>query len=73
MTWQGNLVRGQGQIHVGSGVVEALPMTWAAQAALTTLRKLAQQGPLTLVFAARDTTHTNAVVLRELLLRQAEE
>jgi uncharacterized protein YeaO (DUF488 family) len=40
---------------------------------LTTLRKLAQQGPLTLVFAARDTAHTNAVVLRELLLRQAEE
>jgi len=27
----------------------------AAQEAFTTLRKLAQQGPLTLVFAARDT------------------
>lgn len=45
----------------------------AAQEALTTLRKLAQQGSLTLVFAARDTEHTNAVVLRDLLLSQAEE
>lgn len=38
-----------------------------AHQALSTLRDLARQGPLTLVFAARDDQHTNAVVLRELL------
>src|SRR5215469_17638220 len=32
--------------------------------ALCTLRDLARQGPLTLVFAAHDIQHTNAVVLR---------
>lgn len=31
MTWNGNLVRGNGQVKVGSGVVEALPMTWASR------------------------------------------
>jgi uncharacterized protein YeaO (DUF488 family) len=40
----------------------------AGQAALTKLRDLAKQGPVTLVFAARDTEHANAVVLRDLLL-----
>ncbi len=39
------------------------------QATLATLRELAHQGPVTLVFAAHDTEHTNAVVLRDLLLR----
>jgi uncharacterized protein YeaO (DUF488 family) len=39
------------------------------QAALTKLRDLAKQGPVTLVFAAHDTEHANAVVLRDLLLR----
>ena len=39
------------------------------QEALATLRELAKQGPLTLVFAAHDTEHTNAVVLRDLLFR----
>lgn len=38
-----------------------------AQKALCTLRDLAGQGPLTLVFAARDAQHTNALVLYELL------
>lgn len=38
-----------------------------AHRALSTLRDLAKQGPLTLVFAARDDQHTNAVVLRDLL------
>lgn len=37
------------------------------QAALARLRDLAKQGPVTLVFAAHDTEHTNAVVLRDLL------
>jgi uncharacterized protein YeaO (DUF488 family) len=41
----------------------------SGQEALATLRNLAKQGPVTLVFAARDTEHTNAVVLRDLLLR----
>lgn len=40
----------------------------AGQAALAQLRDLARRGPVTLVFAARDTEHTNAVVLRDLLL-----
>ncbi len=38
------------------------------QAALTKLHGLAKQGHVTLVFAARDTEHANAVVLRDLLL-----
>ena len=38
------------------------------QAALARLRELAKQGPVTLVFAAHDTEHNNAVVLRNLLL-----
>ncbi len=41
----------------------------AGQAALTKLRGLANQGPVTLVFAAHDTEHANAVVLRDLLRR----
>jgi uncharacterized protein YeaO (DUF488 family) len=40
----------------------------AGQAALARLRELAKQGPVTLVFAAHDTEHNNAVVLRDLLL-----
>jgi len=44
----------------------------AGQAALTKLRDLAKQGPVTLVFAARDTEHANAVVLRDLLLRGSD-
>jgi uncharacterized protein YeaO (DUF488 family) len=39
------------------------------QEALAMLRELVKQGPLTLVFAAHDTEHTNAVVLRDLLFR----
>lgn len=31
MIWNGNLVRGNGQVKVGSGVVETLPMTWASR------------------------------------------
>jgi uncharacterized protein YeaO (DUF488 family) len=38
--------------------------------ALEKLRDLAQQGPITLVFAAHDTEHCNAVVLHELLVRK---
>ncbi|HLX58726.1 MAG TPA: DUF488 family protein, partial [Ktedonobacteraceae bacterium] len=41
------------------------------QAALAKLRELAKQGPVTLVFAARDTEHANAVVLHDLLLRDS--
>ena len=37
--------------------------------ALTRLRELVQQQPVTLVFAARDAAHSNAAVLRELLNR----
>jgi uncharacterized protein YeaO (DUF488 family) len=35
---------------------------------LETLRALAQRGPVTLVFSARDETHNDAVVLRDFLL-----
>lgn len=38
-----------------------------AHKAFCTLQDLAGQGPLTLVFAAHDVQHTNAVVLRDLL------
>jgi uncharacterized protein YeaO (DUF488 family) len=43
----------------------------SGQEALATLRNLAKQGPVTLVFAAHDTEHTNAVVLHDLLLRDS--
>jgi uncharacterized protein YeaO (DUF488 family) len=35
---------------------------------LDELRRLVREGPLTLVYSARDETHNDAVVLRELLL-----
>jgi uncharacterized protein YeaO (DUF488 family) len=38
------------------------------QAAVARLHDLMEQGPVTLVFAAHDTEHSNAVVLRDLLL-----
>lgn len=38
-----------------------------AQERLATLRELATQEPVTLVYAARDTEHNNAVVLQALL------
>jgi uncharacterized protein YeaO (DUF488 family) len=41
------------------------------QVALAKLRDLARQGPVTLVFATRDPEHSNAAVLRDLLLRDA--
>jgi len=34
------------------------------------LRSLARRGPITLIFAARDSTHNEAVVLRDLLLHR---
>ena len=36
--------------------------------ALSRLRDLMKHGPVTLVFAAHDTEHNNAVVLRDLLI-----
>jgi uncharacterized protein YeaO (DUF488 family) len=41
------------------------------QTALARLRDLVKQGSVTLVFAAHDTEHTNAVVLRDLLLHDS--
>ena len=43
----------------------------AAQEVLTKLREIAKQGQLTLVFAARDAEHSNAVVLKDLLLESS--
>ena len=40
-----------------------------AQEALTTLREIAKQGQLTLVFAAHDAEYSNARVLHDLLLQ----
>jgi uncharacterized protein YeaO (DUF488 family) len=51
---------------------EAELASGAGHMALATLRDLAKQGPLTLVFAAHDTEHTNAVVLRDLLFRKLQ-
>lgn len=38
---------------------------------LDALRKLAQAGPITLIYAARDTPHLHATVLRDILLGTA--
>lgn len=40
-----------------------------AKAALEKLYELAQQGPVTLIFAAHDVQHSSALVLRDVLLR----
>ena len=40
----------------------------SGQAALARLKELAKQGPVTLVYAAHDTEHSNAVVLYDVLL-----
>jgi uncharacterized protein YeaO (DUF488 family) len=44
----------------------------SAGAALARLRELARQGPLTLVFSARDATLSNAVVLRDLVAKDRQ-
>jgi uncharacterized protein YeaO (DUF488 family) len=41
-----------------------------AKDALAKLHEMAQQGPLTLLFAAHDSEHSNAAVLRDMLLHQ---
>jgi uncharacterized protein YeaO (DUF488 family) len=43
----------------------------ANDAALSCLRDLVRQGPVTLLYAARDEAHNEAVVLRDVLLDQA--
>ena len=40
----------------------------SGQEALAKLRELAKQGPISLLFAAHDAEHNNAVVLRDVLL-----
>lgn len=52
---------------------EAELASGAGHSALSTLRDLLGEGPLTLVFAAHDVEHTNAVVLRDLITRNEEE
>jgi uncharacterized protein YeaO (DUF488 family) len=42
------------------------------QAALTKLHQLVEQGPLTLLFAAKDSEHSNAWVLRDILTDAGE-
>jgi uncharacterized protein YeaO (DUF488 family) len=42
-----------------------------AQEALTKLREIAKQGQLTLIFAARDPSLSNAVILQDLLLHSS--
>lgn len=48
---------------------EAELASGTAHEAMEKLRELAQRGPTTLVFAARDAEHANASVLRDLLRR----
>jgi len=43
----------------------------ANDAALSSLRDLIRRGPVTLLYAARDEDHNEAVVLRDVLLEQA--
>ncbi|HKF36879.1 MAG TPA: DUF488 domain-containing protein [Ktedonobacteraceae bacterium] len=50
---------------------EAELQSEAAQEALAKVRDIAKQGQLTLVFAAHDAAHSNAVVLRDLLLQSS--
>ena len=50
---------------------EAELQSEAAQLALSKLREIAKQGQLTLIFAARDTEHSSAAILRELLLHSS--
>lgn len=50
---------------------EAELASGAAHEALIALRDLAQQGPITLIFAARDAEHANARVLQDVLMRGA--
>ncbi len=47
---------------------EAELATASGKEAISQLRDLLKRGPVTLVFAAHDTEHNNAVVLRDLLL-----
>lgn len=42
-------------------------------AEIAQLRRLAMKGPVTLIFAARDEAHNEAVVLREVLLGQPQD
>jgi uncharacterized protein YeaO (DUF488 family) len=42
----------------------------SGQEALARLRDLSRQGPVTLVFAAHDSEHNDAVVLRDVLARE---
>ena len=48
-------------------LTECVPRRSTANAALAKLRDLAVKGDVTLVFAAKDTEHNQAVVLAELL------
>jgi uncharacterized protein YeaO (DUF488 family) len=50
---------------------EAELTTEAAQEALAKLREIAKQGQLTLIFASRDTDHSNAAILQDLLLHDS--
>ena len=42
-----------------------------AQASLTKLCEIAKQGQLTLIFAARDLSHSNAIIIQDLLLHSS--
>ncbi len=64
-TWYGHDPEKFGEFRRRYEIELASP---TGQAALARLRDLARQGLVTLVFAAHDTEHTNAVVLRDLLL-----
>ncbi len=59
MTWNGNLVRGNGEVTVGSGVVEALPMTWASR----TERPDGKTSPEELIAAAHAGCYAMALAL----------
>jgi lipoyl-dependent peroxiredoxin len=59
MTWEGNLVQGSGQVRVGSGVVEELPMTWASR----TERPDGKTSPEELIAAAHAGCYAMALAL----------
>jgi len=59
MTWEGNLVQGNGKVNLGSRAVVELPMTWAAR----TVRSDGKTSPEELIAAAHAGCYAMALAL----------
>ena len=61
---------GSGMIQAVGGVLSQIQAELSQMTELLSeLRTIARKGPLTLLFAARDELHNEAVVLRDVLMR----